>query len=276
MKRQARFVLFSALACSATLWSLAPRTARADPSAALDRVSVWLGAYRADVEGYASVRNGSGSIDTGDQKVLSGRETVNRARLDWLIMESQGFSIDYFRVQGNSERSVSRPFTVDGTSYGLDARIAQDTKVDIGNFSYRWWLGDADNNSIFGLGLGAAYYRLDATLRAQATAGPLAFNTIEQSRESGWAPLITAGWRLRLSDTWRIYADASGSRKNGNDLSGSITNAALGAEWFPWKDVGIGAEYAVTKIRFKREEDGDAARVRLNLHGPAVYLRMRF
>ena len=56
----------------------------------------------------------------------------------------------------------------------------------------------------------------------------------------------------------------------------TITNAAIGAEWFPWKNVGIGAEYASTRIRLKQKDDAATARVRLELDGPAVYLRMRF
>lgn len=251
-----------------------PQVAHAQMSPALDRVSVWLGGYRADVDGHASFRDDERGLDTGEQKVLSGRKTVDRARLDLVIMESQGISVDYFRVRENQARGATGSFTADGVTYDAAADVALDTQFDVGNFSYRWWFGGADN--VFGLGVGAAYYRMDATLNARASLGPLNYTTIDRTNESGWAPLVTLGWRWRLSDAVRLYVDASGSRKNGDELSGSITNAAVGLEYFPWRHVGVGLEYGATRIRLKRDEDGSESRIRLSMHGPAAYLRLRF
>ncbi|HIV69657.1 MAG TPA: hypothetical protein H9903_01865 [Candidatus Aquabacterium excrementipullorum] len=276
MNKNQKFIFTTAVIAATAVWSLAPRVARAEPSPALDRVSIWLGGYRADIDGFASVRDPSNNIDTGDQQFLSGKKTVERARLDWLIMDSQGFSVDYFRIHDDSARSIEQPFTFGGVNYTAAGRVASDTTLDIGNFSYRWWFGDQSNNNVFGLGLGAAYYKLDATLRASVGVGPIGYNTIQRYDESGWAPLVTLGWRAKVSEQVRLYADLSGVRKNGSDLSGTITNAAIGAEWFPWKNVGIGAEYASTRIRLKQKDDAATARVRLELDGPAVYLRLRF
>lgn len=276
VNKNQKFIFTTAIIAATAMWSLAPRVARAEPSPALDRVSIWLGGYRANVEGYASVRDPGNNVDTGDQQFLSGNKTVQRARLDWLIMESQGFSVDYFRIHDDSSRGITQPFTFGGVNYTATGRVAQDTTLDIGNFSYRWWFGDHENKNIFGLGVGAAYYKLDATLRASVGVGPLSYDTIQRTDESGFAPLLTLGWRTQVSEQVRIYADLSGVRKNGSDLSGTITNAAIGAEWFPWKNIGIGAEYASTRIRLKQKDDTVTSRVRLELDGPAVYLRMRF
>lgn len=276
VNKNQKFILSTAVIAASALWGLAPRVARAEPSPALDRVSIWLGGFRADVDGYASVRDPANNIDTGDQQILSGSKTVERARLDWLIMDSQGFSVDYFRIHDDSSRGITEPFSYNGVNYTATGRVASDTTLDIGNFSYRWWFGDSSNNNVFGLGLGAAYYRLDATLRASVGVGPISYDTIQRYDDSGWAPLVTLGWRTKVSDQVRLYADLSGVRKNGSDLSGTITNAAIGAEWFPWKNIGIGAEYASTRIRLKQKDDSATARVRLELDGPAVYLRMRF
>lgn len=276
VNKNQKFILSTAVIAASALWGLAPRVARAEPSPALDRVSIWLGGFRSDVDGYASVRDPANNIDTGDQQILSGSKTVERARLDWLIMDSQGFSVDYFRIHDDSSRGITEPFSYNGVNYTATGRVASDTTLDIGNFSYRWWFGDSSNNNVFGLGLGAAYYRLDATLRASVGVGPISYDTIQRYDDSGWAPLVTLGWRTKVSDQVRLYADLSGVRKNGSDLSGTITNAAIGAEWFPWKNIGIGAEYASTRIRLKQKDDSATARVRLELDGPAVYLRMRF
>lgn len=263
-----------ALTSVAALVLAAPATsALAQPSPALDRVSVWLGGYRATVDGTLSLTS-EGLGSTGEQRILDTEDTVKRARLDFLIMDSQGFSIDYYRISSQQDRRVSEAFTYGGTTYGLDADVSSDTLIDLGNVSYRWWMGSG--SSTFGLGVGAAYYRLDSTLSAQASLAGSTFQGIERTNESGWAPLLTLGWRTQINDQFRVYADLSGSRKNGDSLSGDIINAALGLEWFPWKNVGVGAEYAGTRVHLKRDEGGDQARLKVKLHGPAVYLRLRF
>lgn len=260
----------------AAMLPLACGVARAEPSPALDRISVWLGGYRADIDGYASLRDASGNFDTGEQHVLEGKDTVQRARLDWLIMDSQGFSLDYFRLNSKKQRNVSQPFTFGGTTFGVNANIASDTTADVGNVSYRWWFGDKSNNSVFGLGVGAAYYHLKLDVSGDATGGGLSFSGIQSYSTTAWAPLLTMGWRMHVNDAVRLYADFSGSRKNGDDTA-SITNTAAGVEWFPWKNIGVGVEYAFTHVRYKKtDDDGNQGRINMNLKGPAAYLRLRF
>ncbi len=242
-------------------------------SPALDRVSVWLGGYQAQVDGKLSLSSDTlGS--TGEQRIIDSEKLVNRARVDFLIGDSQGFSIDYYRLSSDQTRRVSEAFNYDGNDYDLDATINSDTKLDLGNVSYRWWLGSG--TTVFGVGVGAAYYRLDNTLSATGSLAGATATSLERTNDSGWAPLLTLGWRTQINENFRVYADLSGSKKNGSELSGHIVNAALGVEYFPWKNIGVGAEYAGTRIALKRAEDGDEAKLRVTLHGPAVYLRMRF
>jgi len=96
------------------------------------------------------------------------------------------------------------------------------------------------------------------------------------------APLIMAplilwlGWRHAFNDQWRMYINASGVKKNGGNLNGHIYDAALGLEWFPWKNVGFGAEYAYTKIRLNQEKRAYDLDLDMKLNGPSAYVRFRF
>ncbi len=260
-------------ACVGLLAGSLSLNAAAAASPALDRVSVWLGGYRANVDGRLSLSSDTLG-NTGEQRILDTDDTVKRARLDFLIMESQGFSIDYYRLTSRQSRGVSEAFTYDGNTYDVSATVDSDTTIDLGNVSYRWWIGEG--NTVFGLGVGAAYYRLDNTLSATASLGGSTATGIERTDKSGWAPLLTLGWRTQINDNFRVYADLSGAKKNGDSLAGEIINAALGVEYFPWKNIGVGAEYAGTRINLRRNDEGDQVRLKVKLHGPAVYLRMRF
>jgi len=255
------------------LWAA---SAWADPSPALDRVSVWLGGYQADIKGYASLKSADGTFDTGEQRVLEGRNTVQRARLDWLLMDSQGFSIDYFRLDSKKTGSVSQPFTFNGVNYGLSASLASETTADVGNVSYRWWFGGGNDRSVFGVGVGGAYYHLKLGLEGDVSGAGLTYTGFQSYSTSAWAPLLTLGYRYQVTDGVRLYADFSGSRKNGNNTA-SIVNAAAGVEWFPWKNIGVGLEYAGSRVRYKKtDSDGNEGRINLDLSGPAAYLRLRF
>ncbi|HEY0178793.1 MAG TPA: autotransporter outer membrane beta-barrel domain-containing protein, partial [Dokdonella sp.] len=129
---------------------------------------------------------------------------------------------------------------------------------------------------VLGLGIGAAYYKVEAGLSARVNVNDQELSGWTHYDDDAVAPLLTLGWRHAFSDAFRFYVDASGVKKNGGDLSGHIYNGAAGFEWFPWHNVGIGAEYAVTRIRLDRDAHNYTANLNVDLNGPAAYLRMRF
>jgi hypothetical protein len=235
-----------------------------------------LGGYQVDAQGDLNVSNLSGTQSTGSQRVIDGSDTVKRARIDWLLFDRQGFSVDLYRYSRHDTLGVSQPFAFNGQTYSASAQVGAKTTADIGNFSYRWWFGGED--TVAGLGLGAAYYRIKFNLNASATVGGTTQSIVDEASRSTWAPLVTFGLRHRISDQVRLYADLSGARKNGSDTGGDIVNAGAGVEWFPWRNIGVGAEYNETRIRvnYRNNDDDVAAHLKLRLRGPAVYLRMRF
>ena len=42
------------------------------------------------------------------------------------------------------------------------------------------------------------------------------------------------------------------------------------------KNLGIGAEYSATRIRYNWRNDEAQAKLDVNLHGPSLYLRLRY
>ena len=84
-----------ARACIIVAGLLASGCAFADVDAqALDRVSLWVGGYSLDTKVSVDARNASGDISTGKVDLDSGNQTVGRARIDFLVFDSQGFSVD--------------------------------------------------------------------------------------------------------------------------------------------------------------------------------------
>jgi hypothetical protein len=146
---------------------------------------------------------------------------------------------------------------------------------DFGSAAYRWWFGHG--NDVFGLGLGGAYYRVHAGISGEASVNGTPVGQASSNTSDGaWAPMLQLGWRHAFNEQWRMYVDAAGVRKNGGRLNGHIANAALGIEWFPWQNVGLGAEYGYSRIVLHRRKHDYNANLDMKLDGPSLFVRLRF
>jgi hypothetical protein len=269
--------VLSALAIALAM-IVAVSTAWAQPSPALDRVSLWLGGYYSNNETTLSALGSgpyagiSGTLDFEHDLGFSKHHLDPRARLDFLVGDSQGFSFDYYQTHRNVSASYEQPLPPLGTDVG--AHIRSDVNYDFGSASYRWWFGQASD--VFGAGLGAAWYKVDLRVNGAAQAGDQSATVSDSYDESAWAPMLTLGWRHAFDEHWRMYAEAAGVKKNGGTLSGHIVDGALGLEWFPWQNAGFALEYSASRLHLERQYDQGTAKLDLNSDGPALYLRARF
>lgn len=252
-------------------------------SPALDRFSVWLGAYAADTS--TTVSAGLNNPDVKGHLNLQydlgfpSHQVLPRAGFDFMLGDSQGFSFDYYRLDQSRTKSLDSAIGFNGNTFNASASVTGRVNFDFGSAAYRWWFGHA--NDVFGIGVGAAYYRVHAGISGEATlSGPLigqaSAYTSTYTTQSAWAPELQLGWRHAFSDNLRMYVNASGVKKNGNHLGGHIYDAALGMEWFPWRNIGVGAEYDYTRIHIHQGHRTYNDELAMRLNGPSVFLRLRF
>lgn len=252
--------------------------ASAEPSPALDRVSLWLGGYYArndttlSVQGSGTYAGVAGKLDFEHDLGFEKHSLDPRVRLDFLLGDSQGFSFDYYPIHRDRSASYAQAIPELGTDAG--AHIQSTLDFDFGSASYKWWLGHGSD--VFGVGLGAAYYSVDWRANGAAHVGDQAASASASYDESAWAPMLTLGWRHAFDENWRMYANVAGVKKNGGKISGHILNAALGVEWFPWRNLGFALEYSAARLHLVRSFDQGAAKLDLESDGPALYLRARF
>jgi hypothetical protein len=257
---------------------LASSASFADSSPALDRFDLSLGGYYADTSTTLGAGDKSGML-TGNVNLehdlgFEEHKTVPRVKLDFLIGDHQGFSFDYFSIDRSRTKTLSDDISYGGNDYDASASVRGKLDFDFGSAAYRWWFGSG--NDVFGLGIGAAYYRVGAGISGIATLNGESAQASTSYSETAGAPLLQLGWRHAFSDSLRVYFDASGVKKNGGNLNGHIYNAALGVEWYPWKNLGFGAEYAYTRIDLNDERDYYNANLDLKLHGPSAFVKFRF
>ncbi|UPG95542.1 outer membrane protein [Luteibacter aegosomatissinici] len=247
-------------------------------SPALDNISVWVGGYYTSNDttlgGQTRILNSSGDVNLEDDLDFKKHKTVPRVRLDFLIGEHQGFAFDWYEVDRSHSKTFNESVNVLGQPVTASAFAKGDLKFSFGSAAYKWWFGTGDD--VFGVGLGAAYYKVRGSIDASVTALGQTESQSSSTDLDAWAPNLQLGWRHAFNDQWRMYINASGVKKNGGQLNGHIYDTAVGLEWFPWQNVGFGAEYAYTRIKLHQDKGRYDLDLDMKLNGPAAYVRFRF
>lgn len=271
------FPLAVRAAAALALFGGAAGAALADPSVALDRMSFSAGAFYADPQVQLSGDTNYGHVDTSKQSL--DHATIPRVRADVLFGDTQGLSFDYYRYDKSYNPSLSGATVIDGQNVSGTASLDGNLRLDLAQLAYKWWIGSG--NDVFGLGAGAAYYRikLDGTATGTATAAGLGLSQTvsgtDSVSESAYAPLLELGWRHAFTPNVRSYVDLSGVKKNGGRINGHIYGGTVGVEWFLAKNVGLVADYGIQKITLHRDDDRTAD-IDIRLKGPSAYVKVRF
>lgn len=251
--------------------------AQAQQSPALDRMSISVGAFHAEPKIHLGGDTDYGRIDTPDEKLDD--VTLPRVKAELLIGDSHGLSFDYFRFDEDWAGTASGDTVYEGRPVSGTISADADLRLEMARFSYKWWLGQEKN--AFGIGLGAAYLRakisgsVDANLSASNPVENYAWSGSASGSDSVWAPTVELAWRHALNEQWRLYAEASGIKKNGGTVEGHVWNGSVGVEWFPHKNVGLVLDYNVQKIDLHRN-GGSNADLDLKLKGPSAFVKVRF
>lgn len=255
---------------------LAGTAARAQSatSPALDRIGIWLGGYYANTTLKLDAQADQVNVDTGEVRLAHGHESIARARVDLLLFDRQGLTFDWYALGNSSSRQLTRTFTYEGVPFVVDSTLHGHLDFRSGSAAWHWWFGDGAD--VVGIGVGAVWYRLGLDVR-----GTVALEDIRADGAANWsdsavAPLLNVAWRHAFSNDLRAYVDLSGVRKNGGRLSGHVHDARVGLEWFPSPHLGVGVEYAYTRITLNRRTSSYAAGLGVDLDGPALFARMRF
>lgn len=257
--------LFLALGLSCT-------SVLATPSPALDRFSLSLGTYYVEPTFNVGVDTEYGRAETGN--MTTNHATLARIRSDLLVSDSHGFAFDYYRYGKNFSAAIARTATFNGKEVTGNASAEAKLNIQLAQLAYKWWLGSG--NTVFGIGLGAAYYQADLDTTAQGSLDGLSGLAHDARNEHAVAPLLELGMRTALSENVRLYAEASGIKKNGGTINGHIYNGNIGLEWFPLKNVGLAIDYGVSKIQLYRDANNYNANFKIKLRGPSAYLKIRF
>jgi hypothetical protein len=251
--------------------------AQAQQSPALDRMSISAGAFFTDPKIHLGGDTDYGRVDTPYQKLDN--ETLPRVKAEMLFGDKHGVAFDYFRFDEDYSGATSGSTVYEGRPVSGNISAEANLRIEMARLSYKYWIGQ-DKNA-FGIGLGAAYLRAKisgsgvANLSASAPTVNYTFSGAAEGSDSVWAPTIDLAWRHALNNKVRLYAEASGIKRNGGTVEGHVYNAAAGVEWMATPRVSLVADYGIQKIDLHRN-GGSNADLDLKLTGPSAFVKVRF
>ena len=263
---------FAALAFCVTL-----STAHAEVPEALDRLNLSLGGFYPIVDAKVSANGGqlSGSdVDFERDLGLDKHRTLANLRLEFLVFDSQGFSVNGYQYSKTARATLARDITFGGNDYDINAFVEAGLRLYTYNAAWHWWFAP-DTQDVFGVGLGATYYDLKGTIDGGLSVNGNSASAHAEAEGSAIAPLLTLGWRHAFNEDFRAYVDFAGVRKPSGSLTGHLLNATLGVEYYPLHNLGLALEYSSNDLDLKANKDNWQGRASIHFHGPAAFVRMR-
>jgi hypothetical protein len=253
-------------------------TAHADVPQPLDRFSLSLGGFYPTVDARLSA-NGPGlagtDINFERDLDLDRHRTLPNLHLEFLVFDSQGFSIGGYQYSRGAGTTLARNIVFDGNTYDTSAFVQARLRLDTYNAAWHWWFAPTAQDA-FGVGLGATYYDLKGTLDGGVTVNGGSAQAHGEAEGSAAAPLLTLGWRHAFSDSLRWYLDVAGVRKSNGTLTGHLLNGTLGLEYYPLQNLGLALEYSTNDLELKADKESWQGRARIRFYGPAAFVRVRF
>lgn len=250
---------------------LMPMIAKADLSPALDRLSISVGELIANPKLDVGINTAYGNLQTGD--VLLGKQKMPRIKADIMLLDGHGISFDSYQYKHNYSGRLGDNGNIGGNAITTVGNANLDIELSYAKLAYKWWLGTG--NTVFGLGVGAAYYKLNLNASAGLNVNGTNATVKDSYTDNALAPLLDLGFRYAITPDFRIYADASGMKKSGGITNGSIYNEAVGVEWFPVKNVGAVLQYGVSEIKLNHDAT-IGENLKLKLQGPSAFIKARF
>jgi len=252
--------------------------ARADIPMALDRATVSFGGFYPSVDStIAADGPGIAGSDISFQRDLGldHHRTLTSGRIDLLVFDSQGFSIGGYQYSKKAGAQLARDIEFGGTDYHASAFVEARLRLVTVDAAWHWWFAVSDLD-VVGVGLGAAYYNLKGTIDGGISVNDHSLSAHGEAQGDAIAPLLTLGWRHAFSEAVRTYAYFSGVRKPSGTLTGHLLNGTVGAEYYPWSNVGFALEYSANHLDLKADKESWDGRASIHFHGPAAFVRARF
>ena len=220
------------------------------------------------------------TIDLEDDLSLKEEVDTGYFNLLWRPFANHRFGAAYYKFNRDTSSTAIRNIEFNpGKEILAGATLTTKFELDVIPFSYAYSFINNETHELSGtLGLHWTEigFRVDATawLADEDATGSI------DADANGPLPLIGVDYRYNISDKWTAGAGFEFfAIKLDDDLTayeGSLYNVRINTEYWPWRNVGLGAAINAFGLDVDVEDDEWKGAIDYDYWGPQLYLRARF
>ena len=272
----------AAATCSSPSASPAPPRRRARPTTS-GRPSTWRSAA---TRSRRATRSGSTArssvlgreIDLDRDFGLGDRGSVLGGSFDWAFAEKHSIGLSTYAIKRDASRSIDRSIDIGGVTFPIGADASIEFKQSTIEATYDYWFVRHENLG-FGGSFGLVYLSLDAKAEASYRFGNSGqtFTVRESASTDLPVPMIGV---VAKGSPWPWLVLHGGLRYlpsvTVDQYSGEAASYAIGADFYVWGPLAIGAAYTGTYYKADIDDSNWNGSVDIANDGFNLYLRASF
>jgi hypothetical protein len=223
-----------------------------------DRFQIDTGYFRITANTVLRYDGTQGAGDVDFEKDLGLDAKVNTFWVDgtWRVGRRHQLRLNYTKLDRNrADYTLGRDFTWGGQTYNAGLSASTSTGSDILGGYYRFAIFRNDRFEI-GPSLGVGYLWLDAGIKATGTVtGPDGTESrdLDESASTGSITGAVGGYaNAWLTKRLVTRADFLYIKVNPGDTEASVTDWRLGADYYFFRNAGLGVQYKYNKYTYNR------------------------
>ena len=217
-------------------------------------------------------------IDLNRDFGLGDRGSVLGGSFDWAFAEKHSVGLSTYAIQRDASRSVDRSIDLGGVSFPIGADASIEFKQTTIEANYDYWFVRRENFG-FGGSFGLVYLSLDAKAQASYRFGNSgqSFTVRESASTDLPVPMIGV---VAKGSPWPWLVLHGGVRYlpsvTIDKYSGDAASYAIGADFYVWGPLAIGAAYTGTYFNAEIDDSNWNGSIDLANDGFSLYLRAGF
>jgi hypothetical protein len=277
-----KFHTFAAAACALALGSIGVAAAQSETDRLWPTFDVAIGSYQVSADDEIRVE---GTIERLGQDVdlssdfgLPDRKSVFGGNFHWAFADKHSLGFSTYTLKRDQTRSIERVIEIGDTTFPIGASASLEFKQTFIEATYDYWFLRQEQ---FGLGgsVGLVYLSLDAEASASIQVGSAGQTISDRASASTDLPvpmigLVTKGspWPWLVLRAEARYLPSVTIDK----YSGEAASYAVGADFYVWGPLAVGAAYRGTYYKADVEDSGWNGSIDVSNSGGELYLRASF
>ena len=217
-------------------------------------------------------------VDLGQEFGLGDRESVFGGNFQWAFADKHSLGLATYALKRDASRSIERDIEIGDVVFPVGASASIEFKQTFIEATYDYWFLRRENFGV-GASFGLVYLSLDAKAQASYRFGNSGQTTTVQESASTDLPVPMIGMVAKGSP-WPWLVLHGGLRYlpsvTVDKYSGEAASYAVGADFYVWGPLAIGAAYSGTIYKADVDDSGWNGSVDLAYEGAEIYLRAGF